>query len=221
MALVAVFDIFQKKHAILRNFPILGHFRYILEAIGPELRQYIVTDNDEERPFTRDQRRGGYLQFAEQDLHDRVAFIGSGKLGLPESALAAFAMGCDAVNVGREAMLSIGCIQAQRCHTGHCPAGVATQNQWLTLGLDPDHKSVRLANYIKVLRKEILRVCHACEMSHPCLMDSNQVEIGDGNLGLRTLEAIYGYPPHLSPVSEEWCEQVNSLMADTTKQHAA
>jgi glutamate synthase domain-containing protein 2 len=57
LGLVAVFDIYQKKHAILRNFPIIGHFRYILEAIGPELRQYIVTDNDEERPFTRDQRR--------------------------------------------------------------------------------------------------------------------------------------------------------------------
>ncbi|MEZ5392565.1 MAG: glutamate synthase-related protein [Bryobacterales bacterium] len=57
---VAVYDLLQKKHAILRNFPIIGHFRYLLEAIGPELRQYIVTDNDEERPFSRDQRRWVY-----------------------------------------------------------------------------------------------------------------------------------------------------------------
>ena len=49
IALVAVvlYDPLQKRHAILRSFPILGHFRYILESIGPELRQYIVTDNDE------------------------------------------------------------------------------------------------------------------------------------------------------------------------------
>ena len=53
---VSVYDLTQRKHAILRNFPILGHFRYLFEAVGPELRQYIVTSNNEERPFTRDQR---------------------------------------------------------------------------------------------------------------------------------------------------------------------
>ena len=53
-------DLKQRKHAILRNFPVVGHFRYWLEHIGPELRQYIVTSNDEERPFTRDQRRWVY-----------------------------------------------------------------------------------------------------------------------------------------------------------------
>ena len=50
----------QRKHAILRNFPVVGHLRYLLEAIGPELRQYIVTDNDSDRPFSRDQRRWVY-----------------------------------------------------------------------------------------------------------------------------------------------------------------
>jgi hypothetical protein len=44
----------------LRNFPVIGHGRYLLEAVGPELRQYIVTGNDEERPFSRDQRRWVY-----------------------------------------------------------------------------------------------------------------------------------------------------------------
>ena len=54
------YDLVQRKHAILRNFPIVGHFRYWLESVGPELRQYIVTDNNEERPFSRDQRRWVY-----------------------------------------------------------------------------------------------------------------------------------------------------------------
>ncbi|MHC4838577.1 MAG: FMN-binding glutamate synthase family protein, partial [Planctomycetota bacterium] len=53
---VVAYDLSQRRHAILRNFPVIGHFRYWLEAIGPELRQYIVTSNDEERPFSRDQR---------------------------------------------------------------------------------------------------------------------------------------------------------------------
>jgi glutamate synthase domain-containing protein 2 len=54
---VAAHDLRQKRHALLRNFPVIGHGRYMLESIGPELRQYITTGNDEERPFSRDQRR--------------------------------------------------------------------------------------------------------------------------------------------------------------------
>src|SRR4051812_11706540 len=53
-------DIAPRQPAILRNFPLIGHFRYWLEAIGPELRQYVVANNDEERPFSRDQRRWIY-----------------------------------------------------------------------------------------------------------------------------------------------------------------
>ena len=78
-----------------------------------------------------------YRTFAEAGIQDRVVFVGSGRLGFAESAVLAFALGCDMINVGREAMLSVGCLQAQRCHTGHCPTGVATQSRWLTRGLDP------------------------------------------------------------------------------------
>ena len=65
--LVAIWDILQKKHAILRNFPIIGHFRYLLEMIGPELRQYIVTSNNEERPFSRDERTWVYASSKKQN----------------------------------------------------------------------------------------------------------------------------------------------------------
>src|SRR4028118_849695 len=60
VAAVAVRDLRQRHHALLRNFPVIGHARYWIEAIGPELRQYIVAGNDEERPFSRDQRRWVY-----------------------------------------------------------------------------------------------------------------------------------------------------------------
>ena len=52
---VAAHDLVQRRHAILRNFPVVGHARFFIERFGPELRQYIVASNDEERPFTRDQ----------------------------------------------------------------------------------------------------------------------------------------------------------------------
>ena len=64
---LVVYDVLQTKRAIIRNFPIIGHFRYILESVGPELRQYIVTSNDEELPFSRDQRRWVYASAKQQN----------------------------------------------------------------------------------------------------------------------------------------------------------
>jgi glutamate synthase domain-containing protein 2 len=49
-------DATQKTHAILRNFPVIGHFRYLLEAISPEIQQYFIESNTSGRPFSRDLR---------------------------------------------------------------------------------------------------------------------------------------------------------------------
>ena len=94
-----------------------------------------------------------YPIFARAGLAEDVVFVGAGRLGFPDAALQALALGCDMVNVGREAMLAVGCIQALRCHTGHCPTGVATQSRWLMRGLDPELKSARAANYVVALRE--------------------------------------------------------------------
>jgi glutamate synthase domain-containing protein 2 len=134
-----------------------------------------------------------YSIFAERDLHERIVFVGSGKLGLPEAALLGMGLGCDMIHVGREAMLAIGCIQAQRCHTDHCPAGVATQNRWLQHGLDPGQKSVRLANYVATLRLELLQLAQSCGVAHPALVPLEQLEILDDRLGSRTAREIFGY----------------------------
>src|SRR6195952_2210612 len=56
LLLVAVHDLVQKKHSILRNFPVLGHLRFLLEAIRPELQQYFIERNWDGRPFDRDTR---------------------------------------------------------------------------------------------------------------------------------------------------------------------
>ncbi len=57
LTVVNVFYLFiQKKHTILRNFGILGQARYIIESIGPEMRQYLFANDTEERPFNRIER---------------------------------------------------------------------------------------------------------------------------------------------------------------------
>ena len=134
-----------------------------------------------------------YREFAEAGINDDVVFVGSGKLGFPESAVLAFSLCCDMIAVGREAMMAIGCIQAQRCHTGHCPTGVATQNRWLVRGLDPALKADRLANYICTLRKELLSVARACGICHPALLTDEHIEILDDRYGTASLFEVFGY----------------------------
>ena len=136
-----------------------------------------------------------YKTFAERGVHHEVVFIGSGKLGFPENALLALALGCDMVNVAREAMLSIGCIQAQRCHTGHCPTGVATQNKWLMRGLDPTLKSARLANYITTLRKELAALAAACGQPHPALVPLDAIDLCIDPTATRSARDTFGYQP--------------------------
>lgn len=135
-----------------------------------------------------------YKLFKENDIADRVVFIASGKLGFPAQAAMAFAMGADCINVAREAMMSIGCIQAQVCHTNRCPAGIATQSKWLQSGIDIPLKSDRLAQYFIKFRKELIEITHASGYEHPCefTMDDVDVSLGDKNL-TQTLSATYQY----------------------------
>jgi hypothetical protein len=122
-----------------------------------------------------------------------VTFIGSGKLGLPEAALFAFAIGCDMVNVAREAMLAIGCIQAQICHTGRCPVGITTQNRWLQRAIRPGDKAERLAHYLIALRGELYSLSRACGVAHPALVTADHLEILDDRFGARSVRDLFGY----------------------------
>lgn len=135
-----------------------------------------------------------YKIFKKHDMCDQIVFIGSGKLGFPARAAMAFSMGADLVNVAREAMMSIGCIQAQLCHTNKCPTGVTTQNKWLQRGINIEDKSVRAHFYFKNFRKELLEMTHACGYEHPCqfTMDDVDMTVGDKNL-ISTLAESFMY----------------------------
>lgn len=67
---VGVHDLLQRHRAILRNYPIIGHFRYLFESIRPEIRQYLIEGDTEELPFSRQQRAIVY-QRAKNELDKR------------------------------------------------------------------------------------------------------------------------------------------------------
>ncbi len=58
--LIGIYNATQEKHAILRNFPVLGYFRYMFETISPEIQQYFIERNTDGKPFSRNQRSLAY-----------------------------------------------------------------------------------------------------------------------------------------------------------------
>lgn len=154
--------------------------------------------------------------FAERGVSENVVFVGSGKLGLPEAALMSFSLGCDMIAVGREAMLSVGCIQSQRCHTGNCPTGVTTHRRWRTRGLDPASKSVRTANYIAQLRGEILALARSCGHPHPALVAAHQLELIDGSFGSRPISEVFNYQDHWGVPQGRERDEILALMRESS-----
>lgn len=153
-----------------------------------------------------------YRSFAQFELTDHVVFQGSAKLGFPESALLAFGLGCDLVSVGREVMLAIGCIQSQRCHTGRCPTGVATNSAWRQHGLDPASKGERAGNYVVALRSEILQLSRACGVTHPALVTCEDFEVADGLLGTTDAYEVFNYRRGWGVPSSEDIAALKQLM---------
>jgi glutamate synthase domain-containing protein 2 len=56
LSVVGVCDLFQTKMSILRNYPVIGHLRFLLEYIRPEIRQYFIEGDNDHTPFSREQR---------------------------------------------------------------------------------------------------------------------------------------------------------------------
>ena len=69
---LGIYDMLQTRHAVLRNFPVLGHFRYLLEAIRPEIYQYFIESDTEGKPFNRLQRSVVYQRA--KKVRDTVPF---------------------------------------------------------------------------------------------------------------------------------------------------
>lgn len=146
-----------------------------------------------------------YMTFQGHGMADEVVWIGAGKLGFPDRAVIALAMGCDLVYIAREAMMAVGCIQAQKCHTGHCPAGVATQRSWEQAGLDVSVKALRMERYLKSFRKELLALAWASGYEHPGQFTADDIEFSTGVNQFTPLAEVLGYhsdPPPFTRFSD-------------------
>ena len=72
LSAIGIYDLLQTRHAILRNYPVLGHMRYLLEDMRPEMQQYFIELNVEGRPYDRDTRSTIYERA--KGIHSEQAF---------------------------------------------------------------------------------------------------------------------------------------------------
>jgi len=60
LTLLGIYDVIQPWHAITRNYPVIGHMRFLFEGIRPEIRQYLIESEKDEEPFSREKRSLAY-----------------------------------------------------------------------------------------------------------------------------------------------------------------
>lgn len=100
-------------------------------------------------------------------LRDQVKLGAAGKIVSAFDIARTLALGADWCNSARGYMFAIGCIQAQACHTNHCPVGVATQDPLRQRALDPVGKSKRVAQFHKNTLAALGEMTGAAGLSNP------------------------------------------------------
>jgi glutamate synthase domain-containing protein 2 len=100
-------------------------------------------------------------------LRDRIKIGASGKVVSGFDIARAIALGADWCNSARGFMFAIGCIQAQACHTGHCPTGVTTQDPIRQQALVVPNKAQRVHNFHLNTLKSLKELTEAAGLMHP------------------------------------------------------
>jgi glutamate synthase domain-containing protein 2 len=100
-------------------------------------------------------------------LRDRIRIGASGKITSAFDMAKVMALGADWCNAARGFMFAVGCIQAQSCHTGHCPTGVATQDPLRQRAVVVPDKAERVANFHHNTLHALAELVAAAGLSHP------------------------------------------------------
>lgn len=125
------------------------------------------------------------------DLKKHITIITSGKVVTGFNLLKALALGADVANSARGMLLALGCIQARRCNSNHCPVGVATTDRELSRGLIVSDKRVRVANFQSQTVKAFAELLGACGLSHPSQLRRSNVFRRTEDGQIRSYEEIY------------------------------
>jgi glutamate synthase domain-containing protein 2 len=126
-------------------------------------------------------------------LRDRIRIGASGKLVTSFAILKIMALGADWANSARGFMFAIGCIQAQACHTNHCPVGVATQDPRRARALVVPSKAERVARFHANTLHAIAEMTSAAGLDHPSKFLPHHLMMREKDREMVTGEDIYPY----------------------------
>ncbi len=101
------------------------------------------------------------------NLRDRIKLGASGKITSAFDMARVMALGADWCNSARGFMFAVGCIQAQTCHTGRCPTGVATQDRSRQRAIVVPDKAMRVASFHRETLKALAELIAAAGLTHP------------------------------------------------------
>jgi glutamate synthase domain-containing protein 2 len=101
------------------------------------------------------------------NLRDRIRIGAAGKITSGFDMARVMALGADWCNAARGFMFAVGCIQAQQCHTGHCPTGVTSQDRSRQRAVVVSDKSVRVANFHNETVRALAELVAAAGLEHP------------------------------------------------------
>ncbi|MEY4630601.1 MAG: Glutamate synthase large chain precursor [Pseudomonadota bacterium] len=100
------------------------------------------------------------------DVRKHVRVLVAGRVITGFDVISRIAMGADACYSARGMMMALGCIQALRCNSNHCPTGVATNDPALVKGLDVTDKTVRVRNFHQQTVESVAELLGAMGLSH-------------------------------------------------------
>jgi glutamate synthase domain-containing protein 2 len=116
----------------------------------------------------------------EEGIRNRASIVAAGGFRNSADVIKAIALGADAVYIGTAALVAMGCHVCQKCYTGKCNWGIATQDPYLVKRLNPDIATERLVNLIRGWSHEIMEML--------------------GGMGINAIESLRGNRLHLRAV---------------------
>ncbi len=127
-------------------------------------------------------------------LREKIKLGCAGKIITGFDMACALALGADWCNMARGFMFALGCIQAQSCHTGRCPTGVATQDVYRQRAIDVPSKAERVTRFHAETLKSLAELLAACGISSPAQVTAHQVSHRLTSGAIVTLAALYPIP---------------------------
>src|SRR5690554_1593414 len=126
----------------------------------------------------------------QEGIRERVSLVAAGGIRCSADLVKIICLGADAAYIGTAALLALGCHLCQKCYTGNCSWGIATQDPYLTRRINPELGAERLSNLIKVWIHELKEFMGAMGINAVESLRGNRLQLRGVGLPRNELEQL-------------------------------